>query len=122
MIAVGEIGEEDSTMGAEEGWRRALRMLCQEGWDSDDIVDACAALAEACEENAVGADEIVDLTDEEFEQILDGTLDEQVATAVREIADLYARQDARSDALRRALFDLDAFTYGQDPDGQDPDD
>ncbi len=96
-------------MATSSSWRDALMRLHVAGWDTDDIDAACAALAEACDEEAgVGVQE---LSSARVRSVLGVEVGEGEVSALRILAALRAGVGAESEALREALYDLDAFAY-----------
>ena len=71
-------------MGPSSSWRDALMRLHVAGWDTDDIDAACAALADACDEEAgVGVEE---LSSEQVRAVLEVEVREAEVSAVRAAA------------------------------------
>lgn len=94
-----------------EPWRDTLMRLHVAGWNSDDIDDACEALAEACDDGAHAGTAIDALTPDQVRATVKEPLETRVAAALVTIADLRRQGTTAADELRTALYDLDAFAY-----------
>ena len=94
-----------------ESWRDALMKLHVAGWNTDDIDSACEALAQACDEGSLEGFEICDLSADQVRGVLASPVATDEADALRRVADLRHRVGPETEALRAALFDLDAFAY-----------
>lgn len=81
------------------------------GWDTDDIDAACEALAEACDEGPYEGSEILDLGEDQVARVLGSAPPADQTRALLRVAELRNRVDPEAEALRRALYDLDAFAY-----------
>lgn len=92
-------------------WRESVLRLHAAGWGTDEIHEAAEVLAEACREGEFIGIEIRGLSAAHVRQLLGTRLDENVRHALLHVADLLEQQTEVSDALREALFDLDAFAY-----------
>lgn len=92
-------------------WQDALLKLHVRGWDTDDIDLAAEALLEACTEGDFEGTEISALGDGDVVQILEQRVPEDECRALRVIGQVRAQQGPESDALQRAIYDLDAFAY-----------
>lgn len=92
-------------------WQDALMRLHVSGWDTDEIDAACDALAEACDEGALEGTPIAELTAEQIGTVLENPLSPGDAAALRVVADLRHQVGSEAEALRAALYDLDAFAY-----------
>ena len=93
------------------GWRDALFRMHLNGWNADDIDEACEALYEACSEGAYEGVAVVELRPAQVTALLGVDLDPRLVTALQQVASLRAMQTAEADDLRAALFDIDAFAY-----------
>jgi hypothetical protein len=98
--------EEDLVAGT---WREALLKLHARGWNTDEIDAACETLAEACEAGAFQGAGIGELSAEQVGSVLESALPAAETEALRRVADLRHRVGKEADALRAALYDLDAF-------------
>ena len=96
------------------GWRVLLFRLHASGWNADDVDEACEGLYEACSEGAYEGTDVEDLSTHQVRAVLHVNVDERLAVAIRGVAALRAQQTSEAEALRNALYDLDAFAYGFD--------
>lgn len=93
------------------GWRDELLTLHTGGWNADDIDEACEAIHEACTEGAWEGFEIADLTVDQVRAVLGVDEDAGLLRSVQAVAVVRGLQDTDSEALQRALYDLDAFAF-----------
>ena len=91
------------------GWRELLFRLHASGWNADDIDEACEGLYEACSEGAYEGTDVEDLSSQQIRSVLKVDVGERLVVAIRGVAALRAQQTPEAEALRKALYDLDAF-------------
>ena len=91
------------------GWKEALSVLYENGWETDDIDAACEALFEACDEGAYSGQPIAELSADQVESVLDVEVDDEESHALALLADLRVQSGSAAEALARALYDLDRF-------------
>jgi len=81
------------------------------GWEADQIDLAAESICEACSDGMFEGSEILELSDDEVERVLDDEFPEDEIEALLVVADLRAQSTRDSERLSRALYDLDAFAY-----------
>jgi len=100
-----------ATLGALMGWRDALLHLHANGWNADDIDEACEAVHVACDEGEYEGSEPGDLTLAQIQSVLNVQLDHRLLTSLQVIAVVRHCQNIDAEDLQRALHDLDAFAF-----------
>jgi aryl-alcohol dehydrogenase-like predicted oxidoreductase len=93
------------------GWRDDLLYLHTNGWNADDIDEACEAMHEACDEGQYEGTEVRNLTLPQVQSVLKVTLDGRLLRSLQAIAALRHLRNTDAEDLQRALYDLDAFAY-----------
>ncbi len=92
-------------------WRDALMRLHVSGWDSGDIDAACETLIETCEEDPESQLELATLGPSRVREILGTRIADDEVAALLQVAAVRSSQGAEGQALRDALYDLDAFAF-----------
>jgi len=89
-------------------WRDSLSLLCEMGWDPEEIEGACDALNNICADEEFDGDDAVDLTDAEIEATLGDELTDEERDAFRTLALVQSGEDGEAAELRSALWDSDS--------------